>query len=346
MPTKVSPGATAFIDWACEKACLKPDADDPANVAPVAVPAPEGAWPAVFERASFKRMASFLRDQRMFNVRVKTPTLAQSMQMLCLGWVLVAWTGMAWSAAPQVVVSSADVSVQTKNASPLEKMQSQVRQWVAQTNGGAANEVQIAPMDSRLQVLPCDRALWIDHPFASRETVRVRCPPVDGNAAQNVNATPVWQLYLRILAAGSAASLRSAGGTAGQPLRMVVVKQLLQRGTVLTPDMLQEVDAPVPSNGQVDSTQLTSVKYAYMAELVRDMPSGSPLRTYDIRRAVLVKMGQQVLMTIGNGTDFQIRVRVEALQDGHMGDQVKLKNAESGKSMSGVVTGPNAVKGL
>jgi flagella basal body P-ring formation protein FlgA len=29
-----------------------------------------------------------------------------------------------------------------------------------------------------------------------------------------------------------------------------------------------------------------------------------------------------------------------------MGEQVKLKNAESGKSMSGVVTGLNAVKGL
>jgi len=57
-------------------------------------------------------------------------------------------------------------------------------------------------------------------------------------------------------------------------------------------------------------------------------------------------MGQQVLMTVGNGNDFQIRVRVEALQDGRMGEQVKLKNPESGKSLSGTVTGPNAVKGL
>lgn len=283
----------------------------------------------------------------MFKSRVKTPTLADCLQMLCLG-LFVVKGGLTWGAAPapQVVLSSVDASMQAKNGSALEKMQSQVRQWVAQTNGGTPNEVQIAPLDSRLQVLPCERALWVDHPFASRETVRVRCPSVQGSAAQNVNAPPVWQLYLRILAAGSAAPTRSGGVTAGQTLKMVVVKQLLQRGTVLTPDMLQEVDAPVPTSGQVDATQLTSVKDAYMAELVRDMPSGSPLRTYDIRRAVLVKMGQQVLMTIGNGTDFQIRVRVEALQDGHMGDQVKLRNAESGKSMSGVVTGPNTVKGL
>jgi flagella basal body P-ring formation protein FlgA len=127
---------------------------------------------------------------------------------------------------------------------------------------------------------------------------------------------------------------------------VVVATQLLQRGTVLTADMLQEVDALMPANGQVDAAQLTSVKDAHMAELTRDVPAGTPLKTHDIRRAVLVKMGQQVLMTVGNGSDFQIRVRVEALQDGRMGDQVKLKNAESGKSMSGVVTGPNAVKGL
>jgi len=60
----------------------------------------------------------------------------------------------------------------------------------------------------------------------------------------------------------------------------------------------------------------------------------------------LVKMGQQVMMTVGNSTDFQIRVRVDALQDGRMGEQVRLKNTESGKIMSGVVIGPNAVKGL
>jgi flagella basal body P-ring formation protein FlgA len=232
------------------------------------------------------------------------------------------------------------------NATPAEKMQAQVRQWMAQTSGGSPDEVQIAPMDNRLQVLPCERTLWIDHPFASRETVRVRCPAVAGSAAQNVNTAPVWQLYLRILSVGSGVTARSGAAAAGPATKMVVVRQLLQRGTVLMPEMLQEVDAPAPVNGQVDASQLTSLQDATMAELVRDVPAGSPLRTHDIRRAVLVKMGQQVMMTVGNSADFQIRVRVEALQDGRMGEQVRLKNTESGRNMSGVVTGPNAVKGL
>ena len=293
----------------------------------------------------------------MFNVRVKTPTPGKFMQLLCLiaGFrvllfaLLAAGPAVLWAAtaAPQVVLSSADASLQAKNLTPLEKMQTQVRTWVSQTQGVSPEEVQIAPIDSRMQVMPCERALWIDHPFASKETVRVRCPSVAGTAAQNANAVPVWQLYIRILSAGAAvASPKLAGAANMPPAKMVVAKQLLPRGTLLSADMFQEVDAPVPANGQLDPAQLTSVKDVSMAELVRDLPAGVPLKTHDIRRAVLVKMGQQVLMTVGNGTDFQIRVRVEALQDGRMGEQVKLKNAESGKSMSGIVTGPNAVKGL
>lgn len=278
------------------------------------------------------------------------------MQMLCL-LALWAWAGpAALAAAPaaQVAGAGVDTLVTAKKGglegevpTPVERMNAQVRQWMAQTYGGSPNEVQIAPLDNRLQVLPCERTLWIDHPFASRETVRVRCPAVAGAASQNAYSVPVWQLYLRILSVVPVVAPKSAGvASGGHATKMVVVKQLLQRGTLLTPDMLQEVDALVAANGQADASQLTSIKDAEMAELVRDMPAGSPLRSYDIRRAVLVKMGQQVMMTVGNGADFQIRIRVEALQDGRMGEQVKLKNTESGKNFSGVVTGPSTVKGL
>ncbi len=280
------------------------------------------------------------------------------MQMLCLvvGLGLAASVGAA-TPSPQVSPTGADTvssrvtkpDAASANATAAEKMNSQVRQWVAQSSGISADEVQIAPMDNRVQVMPCERALWIDHPFASRETVRVRCPAVSGTAAQNATAQPVWQLYIRIAAGAgvAAANTRSAPAVAAvAATKMVVARQLLQRGTVLKPEMLQEVDAPAPANGQIDASQLTSIKDAEMAELVRDLTSGTPLRTHDIRRAVLVKMGQQVMLTVGNGPDFEIRVRAEALQDGRMGEQVRLKNTESGKNISGVVTGPNAVKGL
>jgi len=51
-------------------------------------------------------------------------------------------------------------------------------------------------------------------------------------------------------------------------------------------------------------------------------------------------------MVVGEQSSFLVRVRLEALQDGRMGEQVKLKNPESGRQVSGVVIGPNQVKGL
>jgi flagella basal body P-ring formation protein FlgA len=79
---------------------------------------------------------------------------------------------------------------------------------------------------------------------------------------------------------------------------------------------------------------------------MRDIPAGTVLRSYDIKRALMVKKGQNAMLTVGQGSGFVVRVGVEAQQDGHMGEQIRLKNTESGRLLSGVVTGPNAVRAL
>jgi len=80
--------------------------------------------------------------------------------------------------------------------------------------------------------------------------------------------------------------------------------------------------------------------------VVRDVRSDAPLRSIDIRPMVLVKRGQMVLISVGQNQGFQISARVEALQDGRFGDQIKLKNKESGRILTGQVRGPNLVDGL
>jgi flagella basal body P-ring formation protein FlgA len=96
----------------------------------------------------------------------------------------------------------------------------------------------------------------------------------------------------------------------------------------------------------LDSQVVTSLKDLENGEMVRDVPAGTPLRSYDVRRTVLVKQGQMILLSVGSPGGFAITARVEALQDGKMGDQVRLKNADSGRLLTGVVTGPNAARGL
>jgi len=125
--------------------------------------------------------------------------------------------------------------------------------------------------------------------------------------------------------------------------KVVVAKQLLRAGTVLSADMLHETEVPAAG---LDPQVVGSAKDLENGEMVREIPAGMPLRSHDVRRAVLVKQGQAVILTIGQSSGFAITARVEALQDGRMGEQIRLKNPDSGRLLSGVVTGPNAARGL
>ena len=127
---------------------------------------------------------------------------------------------------------------------------------------------------------------------------------------------------------------------------VVVTRQLLQRGTELTATMLEEVQRPTLG---LDPLAIASLKDVERAEVVRDIPAGTVLRSYDIKRSLMVRKGQSAMLTVGQdgrGGGFQISVRVEAEQDGYLGEQIRLRNPESGRLITGVVTGPNAVKGI
>ena len=227
-------------------------------------------------------------------------------------------------------------------------MFNQVKSWMAETHKVKSEEVSIAPLDPRVQIQACTKSLSVDHPFSSKDTVRVRC--VD----------PVWQVYLQVAMPPPAAQANATSAIAGKPLMpgasntpaavaapivktVVVPKRLIQRGTIIEAEMLEEVKQ---TGGNVDNSMLQSLKDALTAEAVRDLSAGQALRSSDIRRAILVKQGQLVTMNVGEKSGFLITVRVEALQDGRMGEQVKLKNTESGRQISGVVVGPNLVRGL
>ncbi|MGA0018244.1 MAG: flagella basal body P-ring formation protein FlgA, partial [Burkholderiaceae bacterium] len=69
-------------------------------------------------------------------------------------------------------------------------------------------------------------------------------------------------------------------------------------------------------------------------------------RRHDVRAAVLVKRGAMVQITIGQGQRFAISARLVAEQDGRMGQQIKLKNPDTGRVVMGRVVGSNEVVGL
>jgi flagella basal body P-ring formation protein FlgA len=270
------------------------------------------------------------------NNTVKTSTLMKSpMQMLCRLLLGCLARGLGWAVVVLLFSAAANAKPSTDKTSPREALEASVRQWTAQTQKVPLDKVVLAPMDNRVQVRSCDQPLAMDLPFASAETVRVRC------------AQPVWQLYVRVnlpVKTPDAQTATKAEKPEMAPKRWVLVAAVaLQRGMTLNESHVQRVE--VDTSG-LPMNVLEQASEVMHAEVVRDVRPGTPLKRVDIRPTVLVKRGQTVLMSVGQAQGFQISARVEALQDGRFGEQIKLKNRESGRELSGRVQGPNQVLGL
>ena len=258
-----------------------------------------------------------------------------SMQMLCRLLDQVTIRGL-WLGA--VFCLSSWPALAAAPATPAAALQKAVVSWVVQTQSVEAESVVLAPLDPRLQVKACTSPLAMDLPFASPDTIRVRC------------TQPAWQLYVRVSVTGRVAATAAPAPAPAKaepaPVekRQVLVAAVpLQRGMSLTAAHVRLVDVDASS---MPVNVLEQVSQVLHAEVVRDVRPDTPLRSQDIRPTVLVKRGQMVLMSIGQAQGFQISARVEAQQDGRYGEQIKLKNRDSGRMLTGLVKGPNQVQGL
>lgn len=271
------------------------------------------------------------------------------MQMLCrpLDLLLRHARLLAGLMGGWLLLGPAALAANTTPPSPLTVLQKSVVEWVAKEQSLTPDLVTLAPLDPRMQVKACEKPLAMDLPFGSLEKLRVRC------------AQPVWQIYVRVSVPAKLASKVVPAAPANPPTataaaeakapatpekrKVLVATMPLFRGQVLNESHVRvaEVDAQ-GLTGHV----LEQVSQVMHAEVVRDVRSDAPLRSVDIRPMVLVKKGQMVLISVGQNQGFQISARVEALQDGRFGDQIKLKNKESGRILTGQVRGPNLVDGL
>jgi flagella basal body P-ring formation protein FlgA len=213
----------------------------------------------------------------------------------------------------------------------VEDLQLKTKQWFGQSQGIALEQIHIAPMDARLKIETCQRPIQFDHPFSNRQTVRARCD------------MPAWQHYLQVSIRGQQGSTPAAAGAQLVTRQVWVSSQLLKRGTLIQPGLLKATEMAVPAS---ENQIVQDLKEVSNMELLRDLPANTPLRSYDVKASLMVRRGQQVLVSVGEGKGFSITVRAEAQQDGLMGEQIRLKNTESGRSLSAVVTGISTAKGL
>ncbi len=253
-------------------------------------------------------------------------------QMLCLkkadtqrsrsaGWCLAA---SLLSQAP--LGFAADLPV---GNSAFDVLQQQAQQWAATHPSFQGKSVHVAPVDPRITVQNCQQTMQFDQPFPNQPAVRVRC------------AQPQWQLFVNLNSGQMATAANRSHPAAPAVYKVLVSKEVLKRGTIISPEMFSYAEMPVSG---MENQIITDTNLLKNMQLVRDLTPNTPLRSYDVRAAVLVKRGQEVQVTAGEGSGFLITMRAEATQDGGFGEQIRFKNVESGRLLSGVITGPNAAK--
>ncbi len=225
-------------------------------------------------------------------------------------------------------------------ASAQEAMQSALVEWVAAKNGVASSQVEVAPLDARVSVQPCAGGFLFDYPFVSRESVRVRCTKPNWQLFVKVGFTTPTQTLPPVAVSKPASTAVSAPAAASQ---VVVAAVNLQAGQVLHPEHLKLE--------KLDAEKISKAHYLEIAglegqELVRAVRAGEALRMSDLRQATLIRRGELVVMTVGSAATFQISVKAEALQDGKLGEQIRLRNTESGRTLSAIVTGKGQALGV
>ncbi|CAN1524933.1 FlgA Flagellar basal body P-ring biosynthesis protein [Burkholderiaceae bacterium] len=209
----------------------------------------------------------------------------------------------------------------------------QVQAWVAQQQGVEPSQIKTKPLDKRIPVPACLSGWTFEAPFPGQASVRAQCE------------SPKAQLFVQWTSLRVKLTLPAPTRQSMAPVMTtksaLAASRTLPRGSHLDESMVQWVEVPA---GQWSAHHLSDLSVVQGSQLMRDMVPGQVIRRQDIRPSVLVKKGQMVSFQVGQSANFMITATVQALQDGRMGEQIRLKNPDSGRILSGVVTGLNAVK--
>jgi len=125
--------------------------------------------------------------------------------------------------------------------------------------------------------------------------------------------------------------------------RVLVAKRNLSAGDALDASQfeLRTLSASESAQGQNYYGEVSGLQ---TSELARNLRAGDALRTTDVRQALLVRRGQSVDLTVVTSSGLELSLRAEALADGRMGETVSLRNPESGRVLTGIVTGRNTAR--
>jgi len=198
-------------------------------------------------------------------------------------------------------------------------LEQETQNYLANSNIDARHEVSIGRLDSRLRMAACDQPLTasLENPQqpAGRVTLRVRC---DGSAPWSIFVSGQVNLYRDVVVA----------------TRPIKRNSIIQTGDIT----LAERDV-----GNLKQGYLLSLDSVAGSLATRGLQHDQVVSPNQIRPPEAVKRGEQVVITAVSGS-VRVRMPGEALSDGAIGEQIRVRNLRSQRIIHARVIGPGQVE--
>lgn len=233
---------------------------------------------------------------------------------LCGALLLIVLCGLGQSALASAVTRPEQLIDATRDF--LER---EVADYLQRSQIQARHAVEVNRLDPRLRLSLCDAPL----------STRLESP-----------AQPIGRTTVRVSCEGSAPWSVFVPGQVRLFRDVVVAKRPLKRDAVLEEDdiALVERDVSLLNQGYMTSfDQLIGNKLSRSA-----LPDQVIPPTY-ISQAEVIRKGDQVVIT-AKSSSINVRMPGEALTNGALGSQVRVKNQRSGRVLKARVIGPGQVE--
>ncbi|AWM93714.1 flagella basal body P-ring formation protein FlgA [Pseudomonas sp. 31-12] len=194
-----------------------------------------------------------------------------------------------------------------------------VEDYLATSQTEGRYEIEVSQLDPRLRMPMCDKELTatLESPATpiGRVTVKVRC-----------DSTSPWTVFVP-------AQVRLFRD-------VVTTTRPLKRAGVIEPGdvMLRERDI-----SQINQGYFTSMEQAVGQKLTRPTVANQVLTLVHLEQAEVISKGDQVVITARSGT-LSVRMPGEALSNGGLREQIRVKNLNSQRVIKAQVMAPGQVE--
>jgi len=193
-----------------------------------------------------------------------------------------------------------------------------VEDYLATTQTEGRYQIQVNQLDPRMTLTQCDKDLTasLESPQPlGRVSVKVRC---EGTLPWTVYVPAQVHLFRQV----------------------VIAKRPIKRAGIISEDdiALSERDISLMPQGF-----MSSIDEALGQKVTRPMINGQIITPLQLEQAEVVRKGDQVVITAKSGS-LQVRMPGEALSDGGLTEQIRVRNLNSKRVIKARVTAPGQVE--